>query len=1066
MHLLLSGTPQLQLPDGSQQPLAPQDAALLAWIALEGSSTRARLASLLWPDSPADAARNSLRQRLFRLKHQLGDGFDAGRDQVALSPGTTHDLQDADGVLDGVQGLPGGPFADWLAQQRDRRRQRMRQSLAELAALAESARDWSDALSHAQELLALDPLSEEAHRRIIRLHYLAGDRAAALLAFDACERLLKDEVGVRPDSQTLALLRLVEREAPAEPLRAPTTAGAALQRPPAVVGRDDVLAAMRAAWRAGRPLLVVGEPGIGKSRLLESLVEGWTGALLVRARPGDAGVPLALVGRLLEALERQHPPVRAWPTSAALRGLLGGSDPVTPPALPRSPAVPLAELLATAATLPQAPALVFDDWQFADGASVELLAPLFASVAALRFAVASRSGGGAPSEGRLAALQRSGHFTCLTLGPLTADDLSALVADLVPKAARPGPLAEALVQRIGGNPLYVLEALRQLTDAGLPLEPQHVAAPLHVKSLVAERLSQLPGPARQLLQLAAVAGGDFCVELAESVTGRSALELAEAWGWLERQGVFGRHGTAHDVHAEVAVEQLPRPIARVLHARVAAWLEGRSRPAPPEPARVAGHWQAAGEAQRASPHWEAAARLAWHAARPDEAFDFFGRAAAWHLDHGDAAAAFDLWFDCADAMAEVGTPALGARCLTELERLAHDHRHRLRLRMQRALLDFTRGDGAALHAQAAAMLAEALALDDLRVESECRFALARDASDNGRFEEAQQQLSACEARLRAAGDTRRALAIAASATLLLGLRGHPREAVPALQRMQPLLSQQQDVATGLVVGASLALQRLRLGEVELALAEAGRVREVLLASAVGPGDVLVILRSLLETLRWAGRFGEALALDEACSTRLAGLGRYRGARRSSAALMLALGRADLGQALLQDQNEPEALPQRERLRLLLLRAQLALSTDRAADWPQEALDQQDLPLAAEWALWSGLVPCSPWPAADLGRVLHECRDAGLRLFAEPLTALLAWRQGQPPPPLQAIGAMQPWSALYTARAWRAQGDEAAAAQAAALATDWLTTATQSALPAPFRQSLLERHPAHRALRLR
>ena len=48
----------------------------------------------------------------------------------------------------------------------------MRESSTELAQMAEDVRDWGDALSHAQELLALEPLSEAAHRRVMRLHYL------------------------------------------------------------------------------------------------------------------------------------------------------------------------------------------------------------------------------------------------------------------------------------------------------------------------------------------------------------------------------------------------------------------------------------------------------------------------------------------------------------------------------------------------------------------------------------------------------------------------------------------------------------------------------------------------------------------------------------------------------------------------------------------------------------------------------------------------------------------------------------------------------------------------------
>jgi len=72
LQLHLAIRPHVTGPDGATVPLAPRDAALLAWLALEGPTARTRLAGLLWPDSDAEAARNALRQRLFQLKRLLG----------------------------------------------------------------------------------------------------------------------------------------------------------------------------------------------------------------------------------------------------------------------------------------------------------------------------------------------------------------------------------------------------------------------------------------------------------------------------------------------------------------------------------------------------------------------------------------------------------------------------------------------------------------------------------------------------------------------------------------------------------------------------------------------------------------------------------------------------------------------------------------------------------------------------------------------------------------------------------------------------------------------------------
>jgi len=142
MQLHLASAPRIAIGDGPEQPLAPLDAALLAWLAIEGPTPRARIAALLWADKDADAARNSLRQRLFQLRKTVGAELVGGDATVlALADGIEHDLHDADGVLDGVAiGVPGA-FADWLALQRQRRRDRVRSALVELSEGAERARD-------------------------------------------------------------------------------------------------------------------------------------------------------------------------------------------------------------------------------------------------------------------------------------------------------------------------------------------------------------------------------------------------------------------------------------------------------------------------------------------------------------------------------------------------------------------------------------------------------------------------------------------------------------------------------------------------------------------------------------------------------------------------------------------------------------------------------------------------------------------------------------------------------------------------------------------------------------
>jgi hypothetical protein len=106
----------------------------------------------------------------------------------------------------------------------------------------------------------------------MRLHYLRGDRAGALLAFDRCERTLKDEVGTRPSEETLSLLRTVEQAHPHSWIAGQALPASAL-RPPRLIGRDAEMSELARAWAAGHLFVVTGQAGSGKSRLLDAFAE-------------------------------------------------------------------------------------------------------------------------------------------------------------------------------------------------------------------------------------------------------------------------------------------------------------------------------------------------------------------------------------------------------------------------------------------------------------------------------------------------------------------------------------------------------------------------------------------------------------------------------------------------------------------------------------------------------------------------------------------------------------------------------------------------------------------------
>lgn len=617
MHLQLSQSPEVVLPGGGRQTLAHLDAALLTWLVLQGPTPRPRLATLLWPQAEVEAARNALRQRLFQLRRQVGPDLLEGSTVLRLQEGVTHDLTDAATVLEGF--APVGPeFDAWLEQERAVARHKHQRVVLQRCDTAESAGSYTEALEHAQHLLQIEPLSEEAHRRIIRLHYLSGDRAQALLAFDRCERVLKDEVGARPSPQTLQLLSTIDNAGVVALQRGRNRQlPVVLLRPPRLIGREAEFELLVQAALEQRPVLLMGEAGMGKSRLLADLV-AWhkerapeRPLLVVRARPGDEGQAYSSVARCLRAVLGQSSRALPRETSHELARLLPElGQPRTRSLDPERVQLRRAVVEAFRQSQRDLAGLWLDDLHFADTASVELL--LHATVDAREHGVviglASRPSAGTPAHSLHRAWRLDHAVQQVTLQPLTELQLHSLVESLAQPDLDAAALTPELMRVAGGNPMFTLELLKHAWESGSAVQRRSVATlrPVSVGQIIGQRLERLSGEALALARLAALAGPDFDIELAEGLLHTPALRLADAWNELEAAQVLRGAQFAHDLVHETVLQTVPAMIARHSHQSLAKWLEGSHA----SPERIAAHWAAAGETARTVVPWLTAGRQA------------------------------------------------------------------------------------------------------------------------------------------------------------------------------------------------------------------------------------------------------------------------------------------------------------------------------------------------------------------------------------------------------------------------------------------------------------------------
>ena len=847
-QLRLAAAPHVVDADGNAVALAARDAALLAWLALEGPTPRARLAQLLWPDSDADAARNALRQRLFQLRKSLGLDAVVGSATLALAEGLSHDLEDSDSVLGHTAPVAGGEYAAWLEQQRDRRRGRVHQSLAELAQMAEDARDWGDALSHAQELLALEPLSEAAHRRVMRLHYLRGDRAAALLAFDRCEQVLKDEIGAAPSAETLVLLATIEQGSVGGALGLATALPASVLRPPRLMGRDAERHALARAIEDRSVVLLVGEAGMGKSRLLADLLDtagaaAWPAALRVLgvgARPGDAAVPYAVASRWLRALlllpgvepsaAQRDDLARVLPELGRAKARAGADD--------RLRLRGAAQALLERAVQQGLRAVVIDDLQYADAPSIELLHPLVGGVGCAWIVAMRPDELGAAARELVDAHAGSTQALTLQLQALDTEAIAALLDSLAVEGIGGMAQAESLRQRTGGNPLYLLETLKQaLAPRGAAaLVPQANNAAVgsaarktsaiawpradNVQRLIQQRLLRLAPLALKLVRCAALAGQDLSPPLVAEVLGLRALDLADAWGELEATQVLHDGAFAHDLVAEAALALVPQAIARTLHAEIAGFLERGAG----EAARIAAHWLAAGEPRKAVPHLTRAAGLAHAAWQRGQATGLYEQAATILRDVGDRRGAFDAYFAAAEAASQaVGRDRLAA-CGAALQQLADDDGQRAAAALVPTFLLHENGqlDAARKLALEALPRAQRAGLADIEVELLWFLALFHmDRSELAdaarRVEQALERLPAVDpatARLKQLG-TRFKLT-SALGTILSATGHYAQGDAKLIQALQQARLDREWAYTGSIANA-LAVNAIEQGSLERAL---------------------------------------------------------------------------------------------------------------------------------------------------------------------------------------------------------------------------------------------------------
>jgi DNA-binding SARP family transcriptional activator len=1087
-QLRLLGDPTLVGADGNIKALERRAAGLLALVALEPGVTRARAAALLWPDS--DNARQSLRQQIARFKKNYGAELVTGTDALFIADGVTVDaLQAVGGVLLGELAFDDcEDFAAWLAQQRAQRRSGTTNGLVQQIAAAEAQGDLEAATRLAEQLLLADNDSEAHHRTLMRLHYLRGDIAQAQAAYERLARLLRTRFGAQPSAETEQLARALRAAQPA--VRAVAAAPPPLRpvpvtvlRPPRMIGRQRELGALDEAWQAGRAGLLLGEPGLGKTRLLAEFAAGRR-VLMVQGRPGDAGVPYATLSRLLRAVfERTRIELPA-PRRTELARLLPELAPSVP--LPADGQRLLlqgaVEGVLAQAGIDGAPieGLIVDDLHFADDASVEMLQALANAEAlhGLRWALAQRPGEGSAAAATLrGALEEAQMLVPIALAPLTEAEMAELIDSLGLPELDSAQLAPQLARHTGGNPLFALETLKQGLASGT-LQQGRLPTPVNVGALIERRLKQLSERALALARVAAVAGVDFSIALAEEVMGARAVDLADAWGELEAAQVLREDAFAHDLVYEAVLRSIPAAIARHLHAQAAQWLTTRSG----EPARIAGHRERAGDRRGAADAYMEAGRAADVRLRFRESMESFERAAALYEQLEDKEAHFRARESVASEAALLDLDAREYDAIVgRLLAAAPDDAARAEAMIYGLRALEIRGDYEAMVRDAAHAVALARRTGQSKIEAYALVALGGARFSLQQLDQALQDWERvsvlgselADPELEGVGHTNRG-------TTLYKL-GHTNAAIAAFDRARAVLEPAQLWLRLALAEQQTAVVLAGSGKPQAALDAADRalLQVERLDIALDGKASFWAVRAM--ALRQIGRLGEAMALIEGYlpafdAQQLRMSGRLR---LELTQVLIYLGRADLARRVLaQALATRNLLPtDQQRGRYLELQLRALGRTDGKGDTAIATRDAAAEPRGRCELLRAAaaLAPVSERAGLldEALRLAQQYEFLDERPAAQALLAQHLHAAGQTHAAAEliriAVADTDVVPAGYPPAVWvtafnvlSAAGDPAGAARQLERASAWVESAVQG-LPGPFRESFLQRNPVNRVL---
>ena len=696
LRVLLLGTPEVRW-EGELLPIQRRyPRALLLYLASQGAMVgREELLTVFWEDLNEKTARLRLRETLNKLRASLPGqsmlisqkdlvGLDFQRvwvDQLEfenlcdypwsiaqqipaqepLPENIYNRLNEAVKLWRGPRFLAGSNLPstnqldEWLSRNSHRTEHKRGRILERLSEHAFVVGNYEESLRLARLAIENDELSESLHERILRVLIRMDRRNEAREHFKYLMDVNRRELNQPPSPRLFSLYHLTRSPITTVPYLPDQLLSVKTSLDAPFVGRKDHLEQLKEAYQKGGAVVILGESGLGKTRLVNEFLaqlETKPRLMLASCRPEETNLPfqpiIDIFRNSILPEEWINFPI-TWinnllpliPDLVDLRPEAG----VVVELVPGQARSYLFEAIRniTAQIASQERLMIcLDDVQWADEATLSGIAYLLERPPFLKDAVlilSARVESNCPHLDRLLrSLDENRKGTNINLSRLNPGEIIELVQSVM-KITPSAEFADQLAAETGGNPFFILEAMRAWIERGSTVEittAKRLPLARSVYLLISNRLNSLGALARSVLEVAAVAGSEFRPELVARAGEFSASELFQALIELEQRQLVeslpAQDGNLyyrfiHDKIREALLLDINPVKLRWLHSQVGRALEVYvQQDLSSQAAVLALHFESAGEWGRAFDYWVKAGQHARQLLSIEEALRSFRKA--------------------------------------------------------------------------------------------------------------------------------------------------------------------------------------------------------------------------------------------------------------------------------------------------------------------------------------------------------------------------------------------------------------------------------------------------------